>query len=197
MGISRIIVLDDLSPDGLAQLSAAEGIEYEVRTGMKGADLRQVLMGFDGAICRSGVKLTAEELRHDKGAFSSVMVAEVQADGRTLQAAGTLFGKRMARLVEVSGHRLEAYMDGCLLIFHHRDVPGIIGAIGTILGDHEVNIAQMAVGRTIPGQEAVGVLNLDSEPPREAMQEVLKHPAIQEVAMIHFPPAEQLPPWLH
>lgn len=59
----RVIVLDTLSPEGLALLDAARSqVEYEVRTGLKGADLRQALREFDGAICRSGVKITAEAL---------------------------------------------------------------------------------------------------------------------------------------
>ena len=58
----KVIVLDDLSPEGLALLDAAPGIEYEVRTGLKGGDLRAALQEFDGAICRSGVKITADVL---------------------------------------------------------------------------------------------------------------------------------------
>lgn len=58
----RIVVLDSISQDGLNLLEAAPGIEYEVITGLKGDDLRNTLMNFDGAICRSGVKLTADIL---------------------------------------------------------------------------------------------------------------------------------------
>jgi D-3-phosphoglycerate dehydrogenase len=60
----RVIVLDTLSQDGLDLLSAArpKGIEFEVRTGLKGDSLREALAQFDGAICRSGVKITAEAL---------------------------------------------------------------------------------------------------------------------------------------
>ena len=58
----RIIVLDNLSQDGLDLLDSAGDIEYEVRTGLGGEELRQALLEFDGAICRSGVKITAESL---------------------------------------------------------------------------------------------------------------------------------------
>ena len=57
-----IIVLDNLAQEGLDLLAAADGIEYEVRTGLKGKDLREALSEHDGAICRSGVKLTADVL---------------------------------------------------------------------------------------------------------------------------------------
>ena len=62
----RIIVLDKLSPEGLALLQKAPKIEFEVRTGLKGAELRQALTEFDGAICRSGVKITAESLEGNR-----------------------------------------------------------------------------------------------------------------------------------
>ena len=52
----RIIVLDDLAAEGLALLDAAEGIEYEIRTKLKGEELKSALAEFDGAVCRSGVK---------------------------------------------------------------------------------------------------------------------------------------------
>jgi len=58
----KIVVLDPLSEDGLKLLDAASAIDYEERIGLKGDDLRKVLQDFDGAICRSGVKITAEIL---------------------------------------------------------------------------------------------------------------------------------------
>ena len=113
-------------------------------------------------------------------------------------ASGTLFGNDMPRLVRLNEYRLEAYLDGNLLIFTHDDVPGIIGTIGTTFGAHGVNIAQMTVGRSsgTPGGEAIGVLNLDGAPPQEALDDVLSHDHIRSAANIEMPPAGQLPPWL-
>ena len=61
--MSTIIVLDDLSQDGLDLLQSAGNIEVIVRTGLKGEDLRTALLEADGAICRSGVKITADALK--------------------------------------------------------------------------------------------------------------------------------------
>jgi D-3-phosphoglycerate dehydrogenase len=143
-----------------------------------------------------GIKLT-EESRAEPGAFSSSMSAEVTGGGQEkLVAAATLFGNDMPRLIRLGDFRLEAYLDGILLFFTHHDVPGIIGAVGTIFGNHRVNIAQMAVGRTAPGGEAIGILNLDAIPPAAALAEVASHPHIQTVKVIELPPAGQLPTWL-
>jgi D-3-phosphoglycerate dehydrogenase len=142
-----------------------------------------------------GIKLS-EESRSEMGSFRSSMTAEITADNTIHKAAGTIFGQHMPRLVALDDFRLEAYLDGRLLVFRHQDVPGIIGAVGTIFGRHGVNIAQMAVGRAAPGGEAVGVLNLDSEPSAEALAEVRQHPAITSATVVHLPPAGQLPAWL-
>ncbi len=60
--IQRIIVLDNIASQGLEMLDEAEGIEFEVHTGLAGEELRNALQGFHGAVCRSGVKITAEAL---------------------------------------------------------------------------------------------------------------------------------------
>ncbi len=102
----------------------------------------------------------------------------------------------MSRLVKIDDHRLEAFLDGVLLIFTHTDVPGVIGRVGTICGEHGVNIAQMAVGRTCPGGAATGVLNLDAPPPAEALNAVRSVAGINSATVVSLPPAGQLPPWL-
>lgn len=153
------------------------------------------LVNAEHVLKQRGIKLT-EESRTEMGSFRSSMTAEVVSDSGLHKAGATIFGQHMPRLVALDDFRLEAYLDGLLLVFRHRDEPGIIGAVGTIFGRHNVNIAQMAVGRAAPGGEAVGVLNLDSEPSAEALAEVRNHRAIISAAVIKLPPAGQLPRWL-
>jgi D-3-phosphoglycerate dehydrogenase len=129
------------------------------------------------------------------GDFGSVIQADVVTDKKTYTAAGTLFGNQYLRLVQLGPHRLDAYIDGVMLIFTHRDMPGLIGHIGTVFGQHQVNIAQMTVGRRAPGGEAIAVLNLDSLPPDTAIAEVKKHPQISSLSVVKLPPAGQMPVW--
>jgi len=142
-----------------------------------------------------GIELV-EQTRSDLGAFSSVILAEVTTEKKTHKAAGTVFGVDMPRLIQLDDYRLDAYLDGFLMVFTHRDVPGIIGAVGTIFGNHKVNIGQMAVGRASKGGEAIGVLNLDQAPPAAALDDVRAHPAILSASVITLPPAGQRPAWL-
>jgi D-3-phosphoglycerate dehydrogenase len=136
-----------------------------------------------------------EKTSSEKGDFSTLLKIDVQTDKKTYTAAGTLFGKQYLRLVQLGPYHLDAYMDGAMLLFTHRDVPGLIGFIGTIFGKHKVNIAQMTVGRQQPGGEAIAVLNLDSPPPEEALREVRAHPQISSLSVVRLPPVGQMPPW--
>ncbi|HEY2414660.1 MAG TPA: NAD(P)-dependent oxidoreductase, partial [Pirellulaceae bacterium] len=142
-----------------------------------------------------GISLV-EESRSEMGSFRASMTAEITAENATHRAIGTVFGQVMPRLVALDDYRLEAYLDGCLLVFSHLDVPGIIGSVGTVFGQHHVNIAQMAVGRAKPGGEAVGVLNLDDAPPAAALEAVRRLPAITSATVIQLPPAGKLPAWI-
>ncbi len=136
-----------------------------------------------------------EQSSSAKGDFGTLIQAEVVTDKKTYTAAGTLFGNQFLRLVQLGPYRLDAFLDGILLLFTHQDVPGLIGFIGTIFGKHKVNIAQMMVGRQLPGGEAIGVLNLDSFPSDEALAEVRNHPAISSLSVVKLPPAGEMPPW--
>ncbi|NLF71114.1 MAG: phosphoglycerate dehydrogenase [Candidatus Anammoximicrobium sp.] len=139
-----------------------------------------------------------EETQSKPSDFSSTMTASVTSRGQTFNAAGTLFGNNMPRLIRLNDYRFEAYLDGNLLSFVHSDVPGVIGAVGTVFGKHGVNIAQMSVGRESehPGGEAIGVLNLDSLPPPQAIEEVLATPGVLSVKVFALPASGQLPSWL-
>lgn len=156
-----------------------------------------------------GVNLVnAEVLARDRGIeivsstspkkddFASLMQVDVETDKKTYTAAGTLFGNQYLRLVRLGGYRLEAYLDGVLFIFSHQDRPGMIGMIGNTFGKHGVNIAGMNLGRQTPGGEAIGVLNLDSLPPPEAVAEAAQHPHITSVSVVKLPPADETPAWL-
>ncbi len=142
-----------------------------------------------------GIEIT-ESSNPKKGDFAALLHTEVETEQGTTVAAGTLFGDQYVRLVQLGPFRMEGYLDGVLLVFLHRDVPGLIGFVGTIFGTHKVNIAQMTVGRQAPGAEAIGILNLDGPPPEQAIAAVKGHPQISTVTVVTLPAAGELPTWL-
>jgi D-3-phosphoglycerate dehydrogenase len=144
-----------------------------------------------------GIRIT-ESSSSDVGDFSTMVRATIETDAGELVAAGTIFGKQFLRLVRLGHFSLDAYLDGMLLIYRHRDMPGLIGFIGTVFGRHQVNIAHMALGRekNEPGGDAVAVLNLDNEPSAQALDEVRQHPEVTGVEVVKLPAAGAPLPWL-
>ncbi|MBL8817689.1 MAG: phosphoglycerate dehydrogenase [Planctomyces sp.] len=130
--------------------------------------------------------------------FASMISVCVTTDQDKFEASGTIFGNQFLRLVRLDEFQLEAYLDGLMLIYRHRDVPGLIGYIGTICGQNNVNIAHMALGRKQdkPGGASVAVLNLDSEPPAEAIGQVKEHKEVTGVEIVRLPAAGAALPWL-
>jgi D-3-phosphoglycerate dehydrogenase len=123
-----------------------------------------------------GLRLTESRLATPADFTELIEVTAGSGDQRA-SVAGTFFG-RSPRIVGINGRRIEAYPDGTLLIYENRDQPGIVGAVGTLLGKHSVNIANMSLSRDITGGVALTVLNVDGTVGDEVIAELLKHPAI-------------------
>lgn len=144
-----------------------------------------------------GISLT-ETASGESENFASMISVKVVTDKGDFEASGTIFGRQFLRLVKLGPFCFEAFLDGRLLVYRHRDVPGLIGYIGTILGKHDINIANMALGRQTnqPGGDSVAVLNLDSEPSAEALAEVAGHPEVTGVEIVRLPAAGAGLPWM-
>lgn len=96
-----------------------------------------------------------------------------------------------AGIVEVDRFSLDRPLAGDVLITHHRDRPGMIGRIGTILGRYEVNIAGMQVGRHHQGGEAIMVLNVDDTIPADALTEILTIDDVNTAFVVSLPSFER------
>jgi len=90
----------------------------------------------------------------------------------SVSVSGTLFTGGEPRLVSIDGYRVDAIPHGHMLVLRNEDVPGVIGFVGTVLGDYGVNIAGMFNGRGTIGGEALTVYNLDDALPAEALAEL-------------------------
>jgi D-3-phosphoglycerate dehydrogenase / 2-oxoglutarate reductase len=94
--------------------------------------------------------------------------------------AGTIFGKHEPRLVRINKFRLEAVPEGHMLYIHNTDRPGVIGAIGTTIGQHKINIARMIVGQEKDRGQNVILLTTDTPVTPECLKAVedLEHVAM-------------------
>ena len=140
---------------------------------------RRVSVVNAGAIARElGIVAEARGDARDSAYASSLRLI---ADGTTI--TGTSIGGA-PRIVELDGYELDATAAGAMLLTRHRDVPGMIGRVGTILGDAQVNISTMQVSRNTVGGDAIMVLSVD-RPTGEATLAALRAvPGIADVRSV-------------
>lgn len=110
--------------------------------------------------------------------FASLISVEVITDKVSKVIQGALFGKKDARIVRVDEYHIEACPEGNMLVFSNIDAPGVIGKIGTILGNNNINIAGFNLCRTIVKGKAMAIVNLDSPLTEKAHKEIISIPNI-------------------
>jgi len=113
----------------------------------------------------------------------SVIVTDSESEVRV---CGTLFAGDDPRIVQIDGYRVDAIPHGHMLVARNHDQPGVIGLIGTVLGDHDINIAGMFNGRETIGGEALTVYSLDNEVPADVVAELETDDRIIDVQYLHL-----------
>ncbi len=117
-----------------------------------------------------GLKVV-ETRQNVPGDFSDLLEVTVVGEGAPVSVVGTFFGAK-PRIVGINGQHIEARPEGVLLLLENRDVPGMVGKIGSFLGARGINIATMSLSRDAAGGTALTVLNLDSEPDADTLAAV-------------------------
>jgi D-3-phosphoglycerate dehydrogenase len=119
-----------------------------------------------------GIEVTEEKTRQSED-FQSLVTVTVGDGTDSVGACGTLFAGDDPRIVRIDGYRVDAVPHGQMLVVRNYDRPGVLGHLGTVLGDHDVNIAGMFNGRETVGGEAMTVYNLDEPVPDEAVESIV------------------------
>ncbi|HEY4285195.1 MAG TPA: phosphoglycerate dehydrogenase [Chthoniobacterales bacterium] len=114
-----------------------------------------------------GLKVTETRLSA-VGDYTDLLELSATADGKNVSVAGAFFGAT-PRIVNVNSRSVEARPHGVVLVLENTDRPGMVGRIGTLLGEHGVNIATMSLSRNQAGGTALTVLNLDTAPSDELL----------------------------
>ena len=114
-----------------------------------------------------------EQRRRSSRDFTNLVRVGVLRDGDTIRVAGTTIGnENRLWLVSALGFELEMELAPLLVLFRYDDVPGVIGRVGTLFGEADVNIANMAVSRTRRGGKALMALSIDNEPPPQLVERI-------------------------
>jgi D-3-phosphoglycerate dehydrogenase / 2-oxoglutarate reductase len=126
--------------------------------------------------------IIGEKITGNSFGYANTVTVTARSDGETFTARGTYIEHYGPRIVNLDEFNIDFHPSGNLLYIQHMDRPGVIGHVGKVLGDHDVNIATMQVGRKEAGGEAIMVLSFD-KPLAEDMIEKLK--SLKEIVAIN------------
>src|SRR5438270_10691546 len=131
-----------------------------------------------------GLKVTETRLGA-AGDYTDLVELSAAAEGKTVSVGGAFFGAT-PRIVSVNSRPVEARPHGVILVLENTDRPGMVGRIGTLLGEHNVNIATMSLSRNQAGGTALTVLNLDNAPDDELLQQIRANGDIRSAQVIRL-----------
>ena len=118
--------------------------------------------------------------------YASLITVSVRGQGGEAQVAGTVYGKREARLVRVGGFRVEAVPEGPVILCENDDAPGVVGNLGTALGAAGVNIARISLSRLDDRSRAFAFLNVDSPAGNALLERLRALPHVRSVQAIQL-----------
>ena len=157
----------------VAQLAVAP-ITVAVLKGLLSPILEDVINYVNAPVVAKERGIEVKEVKSsDAGDFTSLIRIKVEAGAQTYSLAGTLFHRQEPRIVEINQFQVEVVSEGQMILIDNVDRPGVIGMVGHVLGQHDVNIARMQCSRGERGGSALLIIGLDA-PLAPAVLDLLK-----------------------
>lgn len=120
-----------------------------------------------------GIQVIQKKMERN-GDYANLLTVRAVSNKDEISVAGTIFGGVDARIVSIDGYHVDAVPEGHMLYIPHVDKPRIIGPVGSLIGEHEINISGMQVGRKVVGGKAIMLLNVDAFVPEKTLNEINK-----------------------
>jgi D-3-phosphoglycerate dehydrogenase len=127
-----------------------------------------------------GIKVSRGVSKPKKG-FETTLDVKVRTDRRTTRVAGAIFGDRIGRVTLIDGFAVDLPPEGYIIVLKNRDVPGVIGRVGTAIGEAKVNIGSYHVARR--DHEALATIAVDQPPDGRLLQTLERLPDVLEVRL--------------
>jgi D-3-phosphoglycerate dehydrogenase len=132
-----------------------------------------------------GIDVTSTVSDQD-ATFSSLIGITLETDRSNNKVTGTVFEKSLIRLVSINDVYLDFRPFGNLLYFKNQDTPGVVGKIGTLLGNNHINIASMKLGRVPESSYALGVVSVDGDLPEAVVNQVRQLPEVADARCLRI-----------
>jgi len=121
-----------------------------------------------------------------RASYANSLGVALRTAGESASVLGMIGLTNSLRILGVNNIDIEAPLRGFLLLIRNQDVPGVIGRVGTLLGEHKINIANFALGRVQDSKEALGLVNVDQKVSAEVLAELRAIPAIRQARIIEI-----------
>ena len=145
--------IDDPKPVALSFLKGILSESADVRLNFINA----------GAIAEDRGISFSHSYKTDSVSFSNLIVAHVSTEAGITEVSGSVFGDNHARLVGIKGYKVDVRPEGVMVLIQNKDVPGVIGRVGMVLGDAGVNIAEYLLSRSSNSDTAFAVVKIDEK----------------------------------
>ncbi|HMD83704.1 MAG TPA: phosphoglycerate dehydrogenase [Terriglobia bacterium] len=139
-----------------------------------------------GALAQQRGVEVAELRSARRATFSNSLGIGIYTEGESATGVGMVGVQGALRIMGLNEIDIEAPLRGIILFINNQDVPGVIGRVGTILGDRKINIATFTLGRNPQTQQAIGLVNVDNQVPDEVLEEIRAIPAVRTVRVVEI-----------
>ena len=165
-----------------AELSTTAPIVSAALAGVLGRFLEQPVNAVNAPLLARdrGIEVEEKKTTHTAEYTTLISVTVSAKDGRSVSVSGALAADRTPRLVHWNVHELDAHLDGSILVMQNVDRPGVIGSIGSILGESKINISRMQMGLDTKTGLAASLWSLDSALPDSVLRSIQSAPGVQQ-----------------
>ncbi len=132
-----------------------------------------------------GIKVTESRTSASGDATGATLTVKKRGGSAEREISGVVLGKDL-RILTIDGYRVDVRPTGPMLVTQHTDRPGVIGKVGTLLGDNAINIAGMHVGRESEGTRAVMVLKLDTPTPDPLLEQIRQIDGMETARLVQL-----------
>src|SRR5207245_1627956 len=129
------------------------------------------------------ISATTHPMPHD---YTNLVTLRATSDREEICVSATLFSEKNQRIVSVNNFRVEFRPEGHLIYIINKDVPGVVGKVGTILGDREINIAEYNLARSGSGGKAMAIITVDSPLDNETLGFLRSFKEMEEVKQVRL-----------
>jgi D-3-phosphoglycerate dehydrogenase / 2-oxoglutarate reductase len=129
------------------------------------------------------ISSTTHPTPHD---YTNLITFRAGSGKEEICVSGTLFSEKNQRIVSVNSYRVEFKPEGHLIYIINKDVPGVVGKVGTLLGDREINIAEYNLARQASGGKAMAIINVDSPLDADTLNFLRSYREMEEVKQVRL-----------